>query len=63
MLYWYKNREDLENLNQLVSLQNQVDELRLQFRLGKQNFLNTFKTLYEPLTDTIKTTSENLKKL
>ena len=33
-----KNRGNLKNLNELVSLNNQVDELRLQDKLGKQNF-------------------------
>ena len=38
MLYAIKNREDLENLNELVSLQDQVKVVRLQDKLGKQNF-------------------------
>ena len=38
MLYSIKNREDLENLEELASLQNEVDALRLQDKLGKQNF-------------------------
>ena len=32
-----KNRDDLENLNQLVSLQNRVKALKLQDKLEKQN--------------------------
>ena len=38
MLYSIKNRDGLKNLNELVSLENQVKELRLQDNLGKQNF-------------------------
>ena len=38
MLYSYENEEDLENLNELISLQGQVKEVRLQHKLGKQNF-------------------------
>ena len=36
MLYSIKNKEELEKLNELVSLQNQVQEVRLQDTLGKQ---------------------------
>ena len=38
MLYSIENREDLENLNNLVSLSKQEDELKLQEKLGKPNF-------------------------
>ena len=38
MLYPIKNVEDLEKLEELASLQNQVNEVRLQDKLGKQNF-------------------------
>ena len=62
MLYSIKNSEDLENLNELVSLKDQVKEVRLQDKLGKQNFHEDFKELYEPLSDTIKNTSENITK-
>ena len=62
MLYSIKDREDLEKLNELVSLQEQVKLVRLQDKLGKQNFHEDMKKLYEPLTDTIKNTSENITK-
>ena len=62
MLFSIENGDDLKNLNELVSLQNQVNEVRLQDKLGKQNFHENIKKLYEPLTDTIKNTSENLTK-
>ena len=32
------NREDLENLEELASLENQVEEVRLQDKLGTQSF-------------------------
>ena len=38
MLYSIKNIEDLEKLNELISLQNQVNEVRLQDKLGEQNY-------------------------
>ena len=60
MFYPIKNRDDSENLEELASLQNQVEVLRLQGSLGKQNFHVDLKKLYEPLTDTIKDTSRNI---
>ena len=35
MLYSIKNREDLKNLNELVSLQYQVKAVKLQDKLGE----------------------------
>ena len=43
MLYSNKNTEDLENLEELASLQNQVKAVRLQNKLGKQNFHEDMK--------------------
>ena len=37
MLYPIKNIEDLKDLNEAVSLQNQVKTVRLQDKLGEQN--------------------------
>ena len=62
MLYPIKNVEDLEKLEELATLQNQVKTVRLQDKLGKQNFHEDLNKLYEPLTDTIKNTSENITK-
>ena len=62
MLFPIKNREDLEKVNELVSLQNQVKTVRLQDKLGKQNFHEDKKKVYEPLTITIKKVSENISK-
>ena len=38
MLYSIKNMEELEILKELVSLQNQVIEVRLQDKLGELNY-------------------------
>ena len=38
MLYSIKNEEDLEKLNEAISLQKQVQEIRLQNKLGDQNY-------------------------
>ena len=50
MLYSIKIKDDLEKLNELNSLQSQVKTLRLQDKLGKQNFYEDMKkniwTLY-----------------
>ena len=43
MLYSIKDREDLENLEELVSLENQVKVVKLQDKLGKQNFHEDMK--------------------
>ena len=55
-------REDLENIEELASLHNQVEELRLQDKLSEQNFHENIKKLYEPLTDKIKVTSRDITK-
>ena len=62
MLFPIKNREDLEKLNELVSLQNQVKTVRLQNKLGEQNFREDLEEVYEPVTKTIKNVSENISK-
>ena len=43
MLYATKNNDDLENLKELVSLENQVKVVRLQDKLGKQMFHEDMK--------------------
>ena len=43
MLFPNNNIEELEKLNELVSLQNHVKVVRLQDKLGKQNFHEDMK--------------------
>ena len=62
MLYSIKDREDLENLNELASLEDQVKVVRLQDKLGKQNFHEDMKKVFEPVTKSLENTSENLTK-
>ena len=62
MLFPIKNREDLEKLKELDILKNQVKAVKLQDKLGKQNFHENIKKLYEPITDTIKDVSEKITK-
>ena len=38
MLYSIEDKEDFAKLNELVSLQNQVQDVRLQDKLGEQNY-------------------------
>ena len=61
MLYSNKNIEELEKLNELLSLQSQVQEVRLQDKLGKQNF-HEDKKVFEPVTKSLENTSQNLTK-
>ena len=62
MLYPINNREDLQNLNNAVLLQNQVQEVRLQNKLGDQNYHEDAKNLFKPMNDAIKNTSESITK-
>ena len=62
MLYSIKNIEELEKLNELVSLQNQVKVDRLQDKLGKQNFHENMKKVFEPVTKSIKDVSDEVTK-
>ena len=59
MLYPIGKVEDLQKLEELDLLKNQVQDVRLQDKLGKQNFHENTKKLFVPLTDTIKNTSQN----
>ena len=62
MLYAIKNNDDLENLNKLVSLENQVKIVRLQDKLGKQNFHEDMKKVFEPVTKSLEKTSQDITK-
>ena len=57
-----KDREDLEKLNELVSLRDQVKVVRLEEKLGKQNFHKDMKEAFEPVTKSPENTSENIRK-
>ena len=62
MLFPIRNIEDLQNLKEAVSLQNEVKVVRLQDKLGEQNFHENMTKVFAPLTDTLKKTSENITK-
>ena len=57
-----RNVEDLENLEELASLENQVKVVKLQDKLGKQNFHEDMKKVFEPVTKSLESTSKNLTK-
>ena len=56
-MHSFKNREDLDEIEEQASLHNQVEELLLQNKLGKEKNLEKVKKIIEPLTDTQKNTS------
>ena len=57
-----KNIEDFKKLNELVSLQNQLNEVRLQNKLRKQNFPEDIKKVFEPVTKSLENTSRDIAK-
>ena len=59
-MYAIKNVDDLEKLNELISLENQVKVVRLQDKLDKQNFHGDIKKVFEPVTKSIKDVSEEV---
>ena len=62
MMFPIRNVEDLKNLNEAVSLENQVKVVRLQNKLGKQNFHEDMKKVFEPVSKSIKDVSEEVTK-
>ena len=62
MLYSIKDREDLEKLEELASLQDQVKVVRLQDKLDKQNFHEDRKKVFEAVTKSLENTSEKITK-
>ena len=62
MLYSIKDREGFQNLNELASLQDQVKTVRLQDKLGKQNFHEDMKKVFEPVTKSLEDTSQDITK-
>ena len=61
-MFLIRNVEDLENLEELASLENEVKVVKLQNKLGEQNFHEDMKKVFEPVTKSLENTSENLTK-
>ena len=62
MMFAINNREDLGKLEELASLQDQVKVVKLQDKLGEQNFHEDMKKVFEPVTKSLENTSENITK-
>ena len=62
MMFPIKDREDLQKIGELISLKNQVQEVRLQDKLGEQKYHEHAKKLFKPMTDESKNTSEKITK-
>ena len=62
MLYPIGNVEDLKDPNKLVSLENQVKAVRLQDKLGKQNFHDDMKKVFEPVTKSLENSFQDITK-
>ena len=62
MLFAINNREDLDKIEELASLQDQVKVVRLQDKLGKQNFHEDMKKVFEPVTKSLENTSQDITK-
>ena len=52
----------MEKLEELVSLQKQVKVIRLQDKLGDQNFHEDMKKFFEPVTKALENISEDITK-
>ena len=60
MIYSVKNKDDLQDLEELADLQSKVKQVRLEEKLGKQGFHYDTKQLFEPITKTITDTNQKL---
>ena len=62
MMFPIKDGDDLEKINELVSLESQVKVVRLQDKLGKQNFYEDMKEVFDPATKSIKDVCDDVAK-
>ena len=62
MMFSIRNVKDLQNLSEAVSLQNQVKVVRLQNKLGKQNFHEDLREVIEPIFKSLENTSDKITK-
>ena len=62
MLYSIKDREDIKNLEELVSLESQVKAVKSQDKLGKQNFHEDMKKVFEPITKSLENNIQDITK-
>ena len=52
----------MKDLNELVSLENQAKVVKLQHNLGKQNFHEDMKKVFEPVTKSLENASQDITK-
>ena len=52
----------MENLEELISLESQVKAVREQDKLGKQNFHEHMKKVFELVTKSLENTSQGITK-
>ena len=57
MFYTLRNRDDLKSLWTLTSLEEQVKDQRSKEKLGQQKISSQIREVFEPTTDTDKSTS------
>ena len=62
MSFLFKNRDDLEKLEELASFIEQVKAVRLQENLGKDYVHVDMKKVFEPMTDIVKVVSSSKTK-
>ena len=57
-----KDGKDLKDLEEPATLQRQIKVVRLQEKLGKQNFHEDMKIVFEPVTKSLENTSQDITK-
>ena len=62
MLYSVEDREELQNLKELVSLEGQVKAVRLQDKFGEQYFHEDMEKVFESVTKSYENTSQDITK-
>ena len=59
MSYPIKDREDLREVEELASLQNQVNAKRLQYKFGTHNFREDMKKVFDPGSKSLENTAQD----
>ena len=62
MLYSHEIKDDLQKLNESSLLESQVKAVRLQNKLGEENFHEDLKKVFEPVANSIKDVSDEVLK-
>ena len=63
MLFPIKKSENVEKVEEIASIKIQVEDLRLQDKLGKQTFHEDMEREFEPVTKSTKDVSEEVTKI